>query len=232
VASLGEHEVRVVVALVVAAMLNAACHLPQTGCESSDLPVTEPWPAIPADLSIELERTKCFGTCPSYLVRIDAAGEVTWDGRAYVESIGSQRGQIPVESVRDLLTRFELVEFATLHDRYAVTASDIPSARITLHRNGLTKCVSVRGADVLSWPVGILVWDDSQAEDSEQLPGVHVFDDVDREPPSPELIEEQNSQDRVKYGPTFFALDELARAIDRAAETSKWIGNAPRERRR
>jgi hypothetical protein len=38
--------------------------------------------------SVSLERTECYGWCPSYVVTITSTGDVTFEGRAFVEKKG------------------------------------------------------------------------------------------------------------------------------------------------
>jgi hypothetical protein len=38
--------------------------------------------------SVSLERTPCYGSCPSYLVTITSTGDVTFEGRAFVDKKG------------------------------------------------------------------------------------------------------------------------------------------------
>jgi hypothetical protein len=167
---------------------------------------------LPADLSIELERTWCYGSCPTYKVKVDGSGLVTWDGLTYVDSKGTQGALISVDALLALVTRFDAIGFSKLHDSYNVTVTDVPSAILTLVRGGLTKTVSVRGADVARRGQGSLVLNDNS--------GDHAV---------------LNKSDGANYESavaTFRALDELANAIDSALGTSKWIGSAPQKRHR
>jgi hypothetical protein len=219
-------------ALALVALLGVACHRDEPAAAPS-APIVEP--ELPADLSIELERTWCLGPCPTYVVKIDATGHVTWDGLKYVDAKGPQSAQIPVESVRKLLAQFEALAFTTLHDQYDVLVTDIAGATVTLRTRGATKQVFIRGAGMIdenfgspSFRVTLLVWDD-QDEDVKPPAGVHAVDEVDEVELSAKTREQQQEYELAKYGPTYRALDDLATAIDKAANTAQWIGTKPKK---
>ena len=222
-------------ALVVAAMLGVACHRdePTATAPAPAAPIVAP--ELPADLSIELERTRCLGSCPTYTVKIDASGLITWDGRTYVDSKGAQSARIPIDSVRELLARFDAIDFKSMHDGYDVMVTDLEWAILTLRRGGSSKSVSVRGSQFVDQMDTMIVIKRSDG-DGEFVPwreeepyqpaydanGVIVRTDADA----------SDSPQHAAAAKAFHALDELAAAIDKAANTAQWIGDAPRKRHR
>jgi hypothetical protein len=230
VASLGAREVKLAGALVVATMFGVACHRDEpTPAPSAPIaPVVEF--ELPADLSIELKRTKCLGTCPSYVVKIAATGAVEWEGRDYVDVEGPQRSQVSIDAVRALYTRFDAIGFSTLHDSYNVAVTDLDWAILTLRHGGLSKSVAVRGGDfvdqqntelVISGINEHLRWfDDEPDEPSVDANGVVVRSDFSESP------------QHAAAAKAFHALDALAAAIDKAANTAQWIGTGTKKRHR
>lgn len=97
--------------------------------------------AIPPDLIIKLERTACFGQCPVYVVSIDAAGNVTFDGTEFVGSKGRQTDRIPASRVAALLATAKRAGFFELRDSYRAPISDLPTTFVTITANGATKRV-------------------------------------------------------------------------------------------
>jgi hypothetical protein len=173
--------------------------------------------AIPSDLLITLERTWCLGTCPIYEVSIDAQGRVAWRGQDYVDLPGEQSAQIPLDRVRELLARFEAIDFDALHDSYDVAVTDIPGAFISLRRNATSKRVFVRGGDeVQERDVWIVVSDPTDDPNE-----VIAWGDDSYE-----------AEQHAKYASTFEALDQLAVDIDRVAGTARWIGDTPKKHHR
>ena len=105
-------------------------------CETTSVPPAESGP-----VTIALERTPCFGFCPDYTVSIDGAGAVTYNGQRFVAVTGEQHGQVSPGDVQALLRAFDEVQFQSLRDEYRAQVTDLPSAIVTLTRNGHTKRV-------------------------------------------------------------------------------------------
>jgi len=105
-------------------------------------------PLKPADISIGLERTPCFGMCRTYKLTISGDGSVRYEGLANVATTGVRQDTIPTESVVRLLNAFLRVRFMDALDRYADqesirfdngefsifrgTTTDLPSQVLTL----------------------------------------------------------------------------------------------------
>ncbi|MFT3729566.1 MAG: DUF6438 domain-containing protein [Terricaulis sp.] len=117
-------------------VLAAAGALALAACETTSAPAQESGP-----VSISLERTVCFGRCPSYSVTIDGAGYVTYNGARFVGTSGERHGKASREDVQALLHAFDAVRFESLRDEYRAHVTDLPSTIVTLTRNGHTKRV-------------------------------------------------------------------------------------------
>ncbi|MDX6498222.1 MAG: hypothetical protein QOG23_1482 [Blastocatellia bacterium] len=97
---------------------------------------------------ITLERSVCFGTCPSYIVTLASDGKVTWEGRDFVKTKGKATAQIKPDDFDKLVKEFERIKFATLDDKYETgtrgcpeSSTDNPSAQSSIRMNGKTKSV-------------------------------------------------------------------------------------------
>jgi hypothetical protein len=101
------------------------------------------------DVSIELERMRCFGTCPVYTVRLTGTGEVEYRGSEFVRVGGRQTARIAPALVTRLLDTAERIGFFDLHDQYRyvdgptgrTTAFDLPTTVVTIRWRGRTKRV-------------------------------------------------------------------------------------------
>jgi len=109
---------------------------------------------------ITLERTVCYGTCPSYQVTIARDGAVTFEGRDFVKTKGTATAQIKPEDFHQLVNEFEKIKYFSLDERYEPgspgcpsAATDFPYARTSIKMNGRTKSVShyhgCRGSELL-----------------------------------------------------------------------------------
>ena len=98
---------------------------------------------------VTLERTVCFGNCPSYQVTIAQDGTVNFEGRDFVKTKGTARAQINPEDFKKLVNEFEKIKYFSLDDKYEPgspgcpnAATDSPSARTSIQLTGRSKGVS------------------------------------------------------------------------------------------
>jgi hypothetical protein len=112
----------------------------------------------PADTTISLTRSACFGDCPNYTVVIDSDGQVRFTTdispvndvdaihRQFAQSKGvlvpgSHKDRVLPQSVSDLLAQFQRVGFWNLQDRYVARVTDNPTQIIELKIGGRRKKV-------------------------------------------------------------------------------------------
>jgi len=109
---------------------------------------------------ITLERTVCFGSCPSYRVTISQDGTVTFEGRRFVKTTGTVTEQVSPDKFQQLVDEFEGIKYFSLQDRYTQRAdgcttfmTDMPSANTSLSLNGRVKTVAhyfgCRGPEII-----------------------------------------------------------------------------------
>jgi acetamidase/formamidase len=98
---------------------------------------------------ITLERSVCFGTCPSYKVSVASDGTVTFGGRDFVKTKGTATAQVKPEDFQKLVKEFEKTKYFSLDDKYepgtpgcGPAVTDMPYARTSIQMNGKTKIVS------------------------------------------------------------------------------------------
>ncbi|MGH6613728.1 DUF6438 domain-containing protein [Sphingomonas sp.] len=103
-----------------------------------------PMPALKdlRTVSIILERSECFGTCPSYRVELRGTGEIIYEGRKYVLVEGQHRATVDPQRVAALVERFRQDDFWSLRPAYIASITDNPSYRLTLSIDGQTKTVT------------------------------------------------------------------------------------------
>ncbi len=115
-----------------------------------------PFPADPdlRTLSITLERTRCFGSCPSYTVTVEGTGLVTFRSQQglSVAIPGTHVAHITPEAVRDLLGRFRTANFLSALDTYECGWTDLPAYTLTLSINGVQKKVVDYGGSIVGLP--------------------------------------------------------------------------------
>lgn len=90
-------------------------------------------PNVPLDqVTISLWRTGCYGTCPSYGVRIHGDGTVLYEGRGYVDVIGRHTYRIPMEQVAALVEDLRRKDLWSMDGSYRAGITDNPTYALKL----------------------------------------------------------------------------------------------------
>lgn len=111
------------------------------------------FPHIPLpDVSIELSRSGCFGSCPSYTVTLQGNGRVDYWGGQYVSIAGPQNVRVPPTTVAALLAKFRTDNFLGLNGSYRVEATDLPTYVLTLRLGARSKVVEDYGGEMIGMP--------------------------------------------------------------------------------
>lgn len=90
-------------------------------------------------LTIQLERTACYGTCPAYAITIHGDGKVEYVGKKHVKVTDPREKQIDAATVKALVAKLSEAKFASIPDQYSGQTctcrkcTDFPSATIDVH---------------------------------------------------------------------------------------------------
>jgi TonB family protein len=90
---------------------------------------------------VELSRSGCYGTCPSYTVRVSDDGSVLWNGSGFVDAVGERRLTITPATAHALLQQFLAPTFWALCGGYDASVTDNPSMQIEVRIGGRSKKV-------------------------------------------------------------------------------------------
>jgi hypothetical protein len=104
--------------------------------------------AIPNDAMIYIRYGTCYGTCPSYSVSINAAGEVTYTGYRNVGTKGIVQYRVSRETATDQAKGMLENGFLTLNASYPAPKSDAPMVVTALRYGEITKIVVDHGFQV------------------------------------------------------------------------------------
>jgi TonB family protein len=102
---------------------------------------TQPPQSVGAGDFVELSRSGCYGTCPSYKVRVAENGDVTWSGGGFVEARGERHSTIALEAAHALLEKFQSPAFWALCGGYDASVTDNPTMQIEVRIGGHSKTV-------------------------------------------------------------------------------------------
>lgn len=112
--------------------------------------------SLPYD-EIQLERTACYGSCPSYVVTFRRDGTASYVGRDYVENIGRFSGQISIFDYGKLCHAIEKFKLLQLQPNwYDSGMVDIPSTILRV-KNKQTKNQAELGVRGLPGPIELWV---------------------------------------------------------------------------
>jgi hypothetical protein len=81
----------------------------------------------PSITMLRMNRTGCFGKCPTYYVDIQSNGMASFHGIRFTEYEGIWQKQLPAEACQKLMRKFELARVDTCADNYEAMVTDLPS---------------------------------------------------------------------------------------------------------
>lgn len=100
-------------------------------------------------LRITLNRSGCYGKCPTYEVDIHGDGTVLYDGKANVRTKGKRVAKISHASLMELVDVFRKADYFSLSESYVYGVTDNPGYVSSISFDGLSKSVlDYRGRDV------------------------------------------------------------------------------------
>ena len=91
-------------------------------------------------VSISLQRSGCYGTCPSYTVTVGTSG-IAFDGGFYVVARGKHTVGTDAKKVRDLAKYFVTADFYSMDDKYVAPVTDNPTYILSIDIDGHAKKV-------------------------------------------------------------------------------------------
>jgi hypothetical protein len=99
-------------------------------------------PTLRADskVTISLERSGCYGTCPSYSVEVSTDG-ILFDGGGYVVARGEHRDTVDADAVRKFAKSFVAADFYSMDSRYTASVTDCPTFVLSMVIDGHPKKV-------------------------------------------------------------------------------------------
>jgi hypothetical protein len=117
----------------------------------------EPFPNVtdPNRLSLQLSRSGCYGSCPSYTVIIRGDGTVSYRGNRYVSIPGEHVSRIDAAKVTALLERFRAANFFGLRDSYSAYVTDVPTYEISVRVGDRAKVIGDRFGERAGMPTAI-----------------------------------------------------------------------------
>lgn len=88
-----------------------------------------------------IKRTPCYGRCPIYKLTIMDNGEVVYQGKQFVEKLGTYSGLLTSEDLKTILEKAKETNYFELDDAYDVPIADFPTCVTSVTKDGKTKRV-------------------------------------------------------------------------------------------
>lgn len=92
-------------------------------------------------ITIVLQRSACYGTCPSYTVAVSTDAGIVFNGYAYVAASGRHTDTVDPDAVRVLARKFVAVDFYSMDAEYRAGVTDNPTYVLSVTIDGHTKKV-------------------------------------------------------------------------------------------
>jgi ankyrin repeat protein len=91
-----------------------------------------------SEVTITLERSGCFGSCPSYSVTATTIG-IVFEGNSFVVAPGKHTDRVASEDVTRLARKFVAADFYSMDASYSAPVTDMPGYRPSLTIDGHPK---------------------------------------------------------------------------------------------
>jgi hypothetical protein len=111
----------------------------QRGPSTAIMNAASPGAQAQGPVTITLQRTTCFGTCPAYTITIRDDGTVTYMGGDHARVQGSQTWKIDPSAVRALAKEMQDAGYFDLQDEYRAMMTDHPTTYTSLTVGSRTK---------------------------------------------------------------------------------------------
>ncbi|MDA9325289.1 DUF6438 domain-containing protein [Flavobacteriales bacterium] len=83
-------------------------------------------------LTISLEKTACFGTCPVFKIKIFKNGKGIFEGKKFVKKKGLIDFKLSQKEIQKILVKAENIKFPEMLDEYSEKITDLPTTYIQI----------------------------------------------------------------------------------------------------
>ncbi|PCJ26349.1 MAG: hypothetical protein COA97_06090 [Flavobacteriales bacterium] len=94
---------------------------------------------VKESIFLTMERTPCFGKCPSYKITIFNTGNVIYEGFTFAEKEGKHTKKLSQKQLLEIKSQIEIINLFELEDKYDSQITDIPSTHLYVVYKGQKK---------------------------------------------------------------------------------------------
>jgi hypothetical protein len=118
----------------------------QSGQHATEVPPAPETPTKAAETTgdsvyFSLERTPCFGSCPSFRITVYQDGRALYEGRRFAPREGRYTGQASAALMQQIRAAVDSSGFYGMLDKYDKPVTDLPSLIIRMHDGARDKRV-------------------------------------------------------------------------------------------
>lgn len=95
------------------------------------------------DSLINMEKTPCFGSCPTFVFEINGHGEATYTGTANVDKMGNYEKTFSAEECNQLFDAFVAADYWSFQDEYTGQVTDLPTTFLQFKHDGNDKRIKM-----------------------------------------------------------------------------------------
>ncbi len=95
-------------------------------------------------LALRLEKTSCFGNCPTLEIKLFSDGRAQWNGKHHANRMGLHETHVEEVFLQNILSRALQINYFSLSDHYPVNGkylSDLPNTITYLNDSELEKSI-------------------------------------------------------------------------------------------
>jgi len=96
-------------------------------------------PSSSAEVVISMEKTRCFGACPIYTVKITDDKYLLYSGNENVPVIGDRKVRLSQKEYSKILKAFAEADFFQFESKYISPATDLPTVFLQFNYGGKSK---------------------------------------------------------------------------------------------
>ncbi len=100
--------------------------------QDSQIPLKE-------SIFLTMERTPCFGKCPSYKITIFNTGNVIYEGFSFAQKEGKHIKKLSKKQLSEIQSQIDIIKLFELNDKYDSRITDIPSTHLYVIYKGKKK---------------------------------------------------------------------------------------------
>jgi hypothetical protein len=134
-----------------------------------------PLPQVPLEqVHIILERTGCYGSCPSYWVEVYGDGRVIYHGGRYVDVQGKHDYRVPKEEVARLVESLRTKDLWSLRSEYQAGITDNPTYVLTLDMGKQSRKIVDYVGEMVGMPAVVSEFEDEVDKVSQSDKWTHL----------------------------------------------------------